>query len=209
MFKAITDFSGYPGSDLITSSQTISDAMTPIMSQFPNCPLTMAAFDTLIENCNTALKKKASKAIADTAAFNVARALLEEGLAGIGSCVNTVAKGDLQIVLSTAFPYYETNNTPDYSAPEAPTNLVLRQGDSSGEAVGRYRPRRRKSMNEVQKCTGDPNTEANWQTVGMFSGGKATLPGIVPGTTIWVRVRTIGLENVRGAWSETGKIMVV
>jgi hypothetical protein len=91
MFKAITDFTGYPGSDLITSSQTISDAMTPIMAQFPKCPLTMAEFDTLIDNCNTALKKKASKAIADTAAFNVARASLEEGLAGIGGCVNTVA----------------------------------------------------------------------------------------------------------------------
>jgi hypothetical protein len=64
-------------------------------------------------------------------------------------------------------------------------------------------------MNEVQTCTGDPNVEANWKTVGLFSGGKATLTGIVPGTTIWVRVRTIGLENVMGAWSETGKIMVV
>jgi hypothetical protein len=109
--------------------------------------------------------------------------LLEEGLAGIGGCVNTVAKGDLQIILSTAFPYYETNNTPDYSAPAAPTNLVLRQGDSSGEAVARFRPIRRKSMNELQTCTGDPNVETNWKTVGLFSG-KATLTAIVPGTTI-------------------------
>jgi hypothetical protein len=64
-------------------------------------------------------------------------------------------------------------------------------------------------MNEVQRCEGDPNTEANWHTVGMFSGGRALIPGVTPGTTIWVRVRTIGLKNVMGTWSESGKIMVV
>jgi hypothetical protein len=79
----------------------------------------------------------------------------------------------------------------------------------TGEAVVRYRPKRPQSMNEVQTCTGDPNVGANWKTMGTFSGGKATLTGIVPGTTIWVRVRTLGLKNVMGAWSETGKIIVV
>ena len=210
MTKAIIDFSGYTGSELVTISQAIHDAMTPIIAQFPKIPITLADLQTLIDTCKAALIKKASKAIADTLAFNVARAALEvEGLAAIGGYVNTVAKGDATIVISTGFPSYETGNTPDYSAPEAPTNLVLRQGDMSGEAVARYRPKRRKSLNELQKCTGDPNAEANWQAVGMFSGGKATLPGIVPGTTIWVRVRTIGLDNVMGAWSESGKIMVV
>jgi hypothetical protein len=61
----------------------------------------------------------------------------------------------------------------------------------------------------VQTCTGYHNVEGNWKPAGTFSGGKATLTGIVPGTTVWVRVRTIGLQNVMGAWSETGKIMVV
>jgi len=209
MTKAIIDFSGYSGPELITASQTIDDSMTPVMSQFPKCPITMAELQTLIDNCDAALIKKSSKAIADTLAFNVTRALLEQGLGGIGGCVNTVAKGNASVVLSTGFPYYETTNTADYSAPEAPTSLVLRHGDSSGEVVARYRPKRRKSMNEVQTCTGDPNVEANWKTVGLFSGGKATITGILPGTTIWVRVRTIGLENVMGAWSETGKIMVI
>jgi hypothetical protein len=209
MTKAIIDFSGYTGSELITISQAIHDAMTPIIAQFPKIPITLADLQTLIDTCKDALIKKASKAIADTLAFNVARAALEEGLAAIGGCVNTVAKGDATIVMSTGFPSYETGNTPDYSAPEAPTNLVLRQGDMTGEAVARFRPRRRKSVNEVQTCTGDPNAEGNWHGVGMFNGGKATLTGVVPGTTIWVRVRTIGLKNVMGAWSETGKIMVV
>lgn len=209
MFKSITDFSGYAGSALITTAQTIHDAMEPIIAQFPKIPTTMADFQLMIANCNQALIKKASKATIDTAEFNVTRVALEEGLAGISGCVNTVAKGDETVVLSTSIPFYQTGNSPDYSAPAAPTNLVLRQGDMSGETIARYRPQRRSSMNEVQTCTGDPNVEANWKSAGTFSGGKATLTGIVPGTTIWLRVRTLGLKNVMGAWSESGKIMVV
>jgi hypothetical protein len=208
MFKVITDFSAYPGPVLVTTAQTIHDAMEPIMARFPNCPITMAQFQALIATCEYALLKKASRAIADITAFKVARAALGEGLTSIGGCVNDVAKGDEGVVISTRFPYYETGKRPDYSAPLAPTHLVARQG-RSGQALVRYRPKRRKSMNEVQRCEGDPNIEANWRTVGLFSGGRALIPDITPGTIIWVRVRTIGLRNVMGAWSETARIMVI
>jgi len=64
-------------------------------------------------------------------------------------------------------------------------------------------------MNEVATCAGDPTVEANWQHAGMFSGGKATVSGIAPGTTVWVRVRTAGLKGVMGEWSVPAKIIVV
>ena len=63
-------------------------------------------------------------------------------------------------------------------------------------------------MNEVQTTTGDPNAAAGWQHAGMFSGGKATVSGISPGITVWVRIRTAGLKGVMGAWSDPAKIMV-
>ena len=50
---------------------------------------------------------------------------------------------------------------------------------------------------------------ANGTTIGMFSGGKATLPGFTPGTTIWVRARTAGLRGVVSAWSDPAKMIVV
>jgi hypothetical protein len=31
----------------------------------------------------------------------------------------------------------------------------------------------------------------------------------MPGTVIWVRVRTVGLKGVMGTWSDPAKIMVV
>ena len=64
-------------------------------------------------------------------------------------------------------------------------------------------------MNEVESCTGDPNVEANWHDEGTFSGGKATINGLTPGSTLWVRIRTLGLKSVKGAWSDPAKIMVV
>jgi hypothetical protein len=85
----------------------------------------------------------------------------------------------------------------------------LRQGDLSGEIVARYKPGRQRSMNEVQITVGDPNSAAGWTHAGMFSGGKATLSGNAPGSTVWVRIRTAGLKGVMGAWSDPAKIMVV
>ena len=38
-----------------------------------------------------------------------------------------------------------------------------------------------------------------------FSGGNTTASGIMPGTTVWARVRTAGLKGMMGAWSDPAK----
>jgi len=209
MTKAIIDFSGYTGPDLFPASQTIHDEMTTNSATFGAPPLTMAAFQLLIDAFESALNKKASKATADIIAFNVARNDLETALFKLGNYVNTTADGDPAIVVLSGFPSYETARTPDTTPPAAPQNLVVRQGDLSGTLVARYQPDRQHSINDVQTNTGDPNTETDWKPAGMFSGGKANLAGFTPGTVIWVRVRTVGLKGVMGAWSDPAKIMVV
>jgi hypothetical protein len=50
---------------------------------------------------------------------------------------------------------------------------------------------------------------SSYVAVGIFNGGKAYFSNIVPGTLIWVRIRTYGLKNVTGDWSDPAKIMVV
>jgi hypothetical protein len=55
----------------------------------------------------------------------------------------------------------------------------VRQGDLSGTLVARYQPDRQHSINDVQTNTGDPNKESDWKPAGMFSGGKATLGGLI------------------------------
>ena len=107
-------------------------------------------------------------------------------LGHLGNYVNTVANGDPVIVEKSGFPSYETGQPADTSAPAAPSDVRLRHGDLSEEIVIRYRPARPKSMNEVQKCLGDPTVEANWIHAGMFGGGKATLGSLTPGALVWI-----------------------
>lgn len=209
MTKAIIDFTGYTGPELLPTSNTIHGKMLLAATTFDEPPTAMPTFKILIDNFETALTNKSSGAYADTIAFNMARAALEEALGGLGNYVNTKAKGDPAIVALSGFPSYETGRTANTAPPPAPSDVVLRQGDVSGTAVARFRPGRQPSVNEVQTCTGDPNVEANWKTVGLFSGGKANLNGFTPGSTVWIRIRTCGIRGVMGAWSDPAKIMVV
>ena len=183
--------------------------MAAAAATFPTPPVLMPAFQTLIDTFNGKLAAKASRTTTDVIAFNIARHDLEGALADLGGYVNSVAKGDQVIIDASGFPSYDTARTVDTTPPAAPTDVTLRPGDLSGSFVARYHPDRTRSMNEVQTCTGDPNAEANWTHAGMFSGGKATVGGITPGTALWVRIRTAGLKGVMGAWSDPAKIIVV
>ncbi len=209
MNKAITDFSGYPAASLFTAAAIIHDQMTLNALVFPAPPLSMAAFQAEIDDYENKMNAKASGAYMDTLAFNISRHQLEGTLGDLGNYVNTVANGDAMIVAQSGFPHYETGHAPDYNPPAAPGNLVARQGDLSGTMVLRYRPDRQRSLNEVQTNTGDPNNEADWKPAGLYSGGKATISGIIPGTKVWSRVRTAGLKGVMGAWSDPAQLMVV
>jgi hypothetical protein len=134
---------------------------------------------------------------------------LEEVLGTLGNYVNTVANGDPAVVEQSGFPSYVTARSADTSPPAAPSNLRLRQGRVGGTVVARYKPDRQGSTNEVQINTGDPNTAADWHQHGIFQGGKAVLEDLTPGTVVWVRVRTVGLKGVMGAWSDPAQIRVL
>lgn len=183
--------------------------MVAAAATLPAPPVLMPAFQTSITTYFAKLAARESKATSDALAFTVARHELEGELNDLGNYVNTVANGDPVIIDASGFPSYNTTRTPDYSAPAAPADVRLRQGDLSGSTVLRYKPSRTNSINEVQTCLGDPNLEANWHLAGMFKGGKATISGLTPGTTVWFRIRAAGLKGVMGAWSDPAKIMVV
>lgn len=207
--KAIIDFSGYTAAELGPVAQTIHTKTTLNAAIFTAPPITMAALLTLITTYDEKLVARTSRATADVIAFNEAREELESQLGVLGGYVNTVAKGDPVIVEKSGFPFYTTGVTPDTSPPEAPTDLKLRHGDVSGTVVARYKPRREPSTNEVQINSGDPNDEASWHTKGIFQRGRAELTGLTPGMVVWVRVRTVGLKGIMGAWSDPAQIRVV
>jgi hypothetical protein len=187
--KAVIDYSGYSAAELGPIAQNIHDKLVANAATFPDLPVTVVNLQTAIDDYNAKLAARESKATADALAFDVSRGVLEEMLADIGGYANIVANGDAVIVDKSGCPSYTTARAADLSAPAAPTDLRLRQGEVSGSAVARYKSQKGRSTNEVQKCIGDPNVEANWTTVGIFQGGKAVISGITPGTVLWVRVR--------------------
>ncbi len=207
--KAIIDFSPYPAAELGPVAHMIHDQMVLNAATFTAPPVTMAALQTLITTYDAKLILRASRATADIMAFNVAREALEESLGVLGNYVNGIAKGDAMIVEKSGFPSYTTARTPNTAPPAAPIDLRLRPGDLSGSITARYKPDRQGSTNEVQVNTGDPNNAAGWQTKGMYQGGKAVVDGLTPGAMVWVRVRTVGLKGVMGAWSDPAEIRVV
>lgn len=207
--KATIDFSNYTAAELSPIALAIHAAMTENAAIFTGPPVTLAALQTQITTYDQTLAARASRAKADVLAFNEAREDLEGSLALLGNYVNIVAKGDPVIVEQSGFPSYDTSRTPDTSPPAAPTDLRLSQGKLSGSFVARYKPERKPSTNEVQTCTGDPNIAADWHTKGMFGGGRAELDGFTPGSVVWVRVRTVGLKGVMGAWSDPAQIRVL
>ena len=207
--KASIDFSGYTAAELGPVAHNIHDQMTANAATFTTPTIAMATFDAQINTYDAKLIARASNAKTDVLAFNEARAALEQTLGVLGNYVNGIAKGDAMIVDKSGFPSYDTARPANTGAPAAPTDLRLRQGDLSGGIVARYKPDRQGSTNEVQTTTGDPNTDAGWQTKGMFQGGRAGMDGFTPGGIVWVRVRTVGLKGVMGAWSDPAQNRVL
>jgi hypothetical protein len=207
--KAIIDFSPYTAAELGPLAQSIHDHMTTNAATFASPPTTMTALQTLVTSYDAKLVARASRAKADVIAFNDARDALELALGGLGNYVNSIAKGDPAVVDKSGFPSYPTTRTPDTNPPEAPSDLRLRYGDVSGTLVARYKPDRPGSTNEVQTNTGDPNTEADWHLKGLYQGGRAEMNGFTPGAIVWVRVRTVGLRGVMGAWSDPAQIRML
>lgn len=207
--KAVIDFSGYTAADLAPVAQNVHDQMAAHAATFASPPVAMTALQTRIDDFNTKLAAKASRATADVLAFNLVRDELEGDLGLLGNYVNGVANGLASIVADSGFPSYVTGQTAPSGPPAPPTNLRLRHGDLPGQVVARYRPDRSPSMNEVEKCFGDPNNEENWEPVATFSGGKATITGLTPGVVVWIRVRTIGTGGTTGGWSGMESIRVM
>jgi hypothetical protein len=207
--KAIIDFSGYGSPELSPVAQHIHDQITANAATFPSLPFTMVIFQGWIDSYDALLVARESKATADILAFNVARADLEGNLGTLGNYVNSVANGDASIVEKSGFPSYTTGGAPDTAPPAAPTDLRLRHGELSGTVVARYKPVRTPSTNEIHVSTGDPNDPASWTPAGIFQNGKAILTGLTPGAVVWVRVRTVGLRGVMGAWSDPAQIRVL
>ncbi|HRJ08896.1 MAG TPA: hypothetical protein PK490_13080 [Prosthecobacter sp.] len=207
--KAAVSFKNHTAAKLSPAAQVIHDKMTLNAGIFDAPPVDMATFQERITDYKARLVARASLARADVMALKAARDLLEETLNSLGNYVNVVAKGDGGIVEKSGFPFYEVNRAPDTTPPGAPANLRLRHSGLPGGFIARYKPRKPNSTNEVQTCAGDPNNEADWVQKGIIKGGRAEITGFPPGAVVWARVRTLGIKNIKGVWSDPAQIRIL
>lgn len=207
--KAIVNFSGYTGVDLLPVAETIHGKMSSNTIIFPTPPTSMTAFGNLVETYKTALTAKASRATADFIAFDQARERLEDALHGLGNYVNTVAKGDAGIVEQSGFPFYSTAKSASDTVPAAPTDVRLRHATLSGQVELRCKIERAKPVTEVQKCFEDPNVAANWSHATMSSGRSAVVGDLPPGQLVWLRIRVFGNRGRVSDWSDPAQIRVI
>lgn len=207
--KVIVDFTDYTAADLAPVARHIGSRMTANAATFDAPPVTMAALATLIDTYEARLIARAGRGTAAILALNETRDELEARLADLGNYVNSVAKGDARICEQSGFPTYTTSRRPDPSPPAAPANLRLKHAGIEGSVIARYQSARRSGVNEVHTTTTDPNDEASWSQYGIFHGNRAVLTGLTPGSILWVRVRTVGLAGVMGAWSDPAQIRVL
>ena len=210
--KAVIDFTSYVAAELPPVAVAIHDKMLANAVTFPSPPVAMTALATLISDYNQKLgNRTATRSADDILAFNLARHDMEGALHDLGVFVNLVAKGDGPIVEKSGFPSFSVGAGagPSPSAiPAAPANLRLRNGDLPGSIVGRFKADRTNSFNVAQTTTGNPNDAAGWTTGAQFANGKFTISGLATGSTVWVRVATVGTGGVLGAWSDPAKIVV-
>lgn len=207
--KAIIAFYQYRDDALNTAAHLIHNEMDRHAAVFINPPVSMADFLVQCMDYDKKLFVRASRGKPGTLAFQVARTALENSLRLLGNYVNYTAKGDATIVTQSGFPSYVRRYSADTSPPPAPVDVRLIYGPVSGAVLLRYRPGRKRSMNQVEVNTVGPANEAEWKHYGTVSGGRMQLAGFTPGKLIWVRVRTHGIRGVLGNWSGTAELRVL
>ena len=202
-YKAAVDFSKYPDGNLGVTAQEIHDTTNENAATFPALPITMAAFFGLLTAYQAALAESLKRGMDRTTLKNNARQALEDALGELGGYVNLVAKGDRAIINLSGFPSYSTEHVQSGGGVTfVPGNVRWKAGNLSGAATLRWKGDGKGSVYEVQTCTGDPNTEANWSYRGTYSGGRADLEGFTPGNMVWGRVRKVGTGGEVGGWSD-------
>ena len=207
--KAVVDFSRYADGGLSGPANKIHASLGAAAATFTALPLTLASFLAIIDAWVSALGDSLKGGTDRTTLKNNARVALEDALFKLGSYVNLVANGDQATVDLSGFPSYTTARVQSSGGVTfIPLDVRWENGTIAGQEILRWKGDGSRAMYEVQTCTGDPNVAANWSYKGSFSGGKAVLDGLVVGSTVWGRVRKIGIGGEVGDWSDPAQVMV-
>jgi hypothetical protein len=171
---------------------------------YPTTTPTLAAIQTLLTPLDTALKMP--KGLARDGAIATARPPLEEALQDLAENLEQATPGNLQKLSTTGF---DLRKTPVQSSepPATPGNLRLRNLPTSGEVQFLFDASDRAKSYQIQ-TTDDPNSGV-WKDYDPFSSTRAVVAkGLPRAKDVWGRVRAIGPNNTKSAWSDPATVLV-
>ena len=165
---------------------------------------TLAAIQTLLTPLDTALKMPPGQA--RDGAIATARPPLEEALQDLAENLEQATPGNLQALSTTGF---DLRKTPVQSSepPATPGNLRLRNLPTSGEVQFLFEASDRAKSYQIQ-TTDDPNGGV-WKDYDPFSSTRGVVAkGLPRAKDVWGRVRAIGPNNTKSAWSDPATVLV-
>jgi hypothetical protein len=140
------------------------------------------------------------------AAVAAARAALQQMLEDLADNLEKTANNDPVKLATTGYDIRkETASTAE--PPPVPQNVRLKLTGNSGEAQLLFEASDRAKGYQVQTAA-DPNNNS-WTDYDTFSSSRGILlKGFPRAKDIWVRVRAIGPNNTKSAWSDPATILI-
>ncbi len=120
------------------------------------------------------------------------------------SYVDANCGGSLATLLSSGFEARRAPTPP--VNPEAPTNLRVNFGKTSGTARVLFKGNRNNRNYQVQYAE---SADGPWIDATLASATRVDVAGLTPGKTYWFRVKAIGVQGMSSNWTSSTSKMVI
>jgi len=208
-----TDFSRFTDAELLLKANSIAAAMTD-NPNFPEpWPVQAPAFISIrdaIDLFQIAVQDALNRDTTKILLRDKARETLVHRLLDLVPYVELVAKGDVNILLSSGFDIGKerTHTGSTRIILGAPTDFWVKRNDKEGELVAHVAKLQGAGGYELQIAEGDPTVADNWHQYAIFTSGlKMVITGLTPGHRVSVRVRGFNAAG-SGAWSDIATLIV-
>ena len=169
----------------------------PLKPAVPPVPDAPTDLTTLQQDFSVARVAAASGGTELTAVKNQKRELLADALHKLGMYVQTVARHDLALMLSSGFEACSTNRA---SVPLAKPAITAIVNETSGQLLVRGTAVLNARSYQAQMSTDGGQT---WKDMGDFTGARRmVLAPVTPGTVYTVRIRAVGGSTKYSEWSD-------
>jgi hypothetical protein len=196
-------FSNLPDEDFFDKGTFIVAQLTG-NAYYPTTNPTLAAVQTQLDALDAALKMPPGQA--RDGAIATARPPLEETLQDLAENLEQATPGNLQKLSTTG---YDLRKTPVQTGepPATPANLRLKNLPESGAVQFLFNASDRAVSYQFQ-TTDDPNGGV-WKDYDPASSTRNVIAhGLPRAKDVWGRVRAIGPNNTKSAWSDPATVLV-